>query len=129
MNTYKLLSLVIIHSSFIKKVWFSATPSASVTLSFTYPHDLTLLASNSLLRMSISSFSLTYPHIPDKARMNHHQAPYLVSIRLIFVFFTSVTKIMMIRYTVSEIWCVPDVIVIFHVGIFLPCYPPNNPRN
>ena len=107
-----------IHSSLIKKVWLSATPSPCVTLSFTYPHDLTLLASNSLLSMRIASFSLTYPHVPDKARMNHHQAPYLVSIRLIFVFFTSVTKIMIICYTVPEIWCVTDVIVIFRVGLF-----------
>ena len=102
-------------------MWLSATPSACVTLSFTYPHGLAVLASNSLLSMRIASFSLTYPHVPDKARMNHHQAPYLVSIRLIFVFFTSVTKIMIIRYTVPEIWCVADVIVIFHVGLFLPC--------
>ena len=28
----------------------------------------------------------TYPHVPDKARMNNHQASYLVSIRLIFSF-------------------------------------------
>ena len=28
----------------------------------------------------------TYPHIPDEAQMNNHQASYLVSIRLIFVF-------------------------------------------
>ena len=28
----------------------------------------------------------TYPHVPDKAQMNNHQASYLVSIRLIFLF-------------------------------------------
>ena len=28
----------------------------------------------------------TYPDVPDKARMNNHQASYLVSIRLIFAF-------------------------------------------
>ena len=28
----------------------------------------------------------TYPHVPDEAQMNNHQASYLVSIRLIFVF-------------------------------------------
>ena len=26
----------------------------------------------------------TYPHVPDKAQMNNHQASYLVSIRLIY---------------------------------------------
>ena len=29
----------------------------------------------------------TYPHVPDEAQINNHQASYLVSIRLIFVFF------------------------------------------
>ena len=28
----------------------------------------------------------TYPHIPDEAQMNNHQASYLVSIHLLFVF-------------------------------------------
>ena len=30
--------------------------------------------------------SLNYPHVPDKARMSNHQASYVVSNRLIFVF-------------------------------------------
>ena len=34
----------------------------------------------------ISTGCGTYPHVPDEARMNNHQASYLVSIRLIFVF-------------------------------------------
>ena len=82
---------MIIHLSFIRNVWISATPSASVTLPFTYPHILTLLTSNSLLSMMIASLasviqlSLTYPHVPDEAQMNNHQASYVVSIRLIFV--------------------------------------------
>ena len=29
----------------------------------------------------------TYLHVPDEAQINNHQASYLVSIRLIFVFF------------------------------------------
>ena len=83
---------MIIHLSFIRNVWISATPSASVTLPFTYPHILTLLTSNSLLSMMIASLasviqlSLTYPHVPDEAQMNNHQASYLASIHLIFVF-------------------------------------------
>ena len=81
---------MIIHLSFIRNVWISATPSASVTLPFTYPHILTLLTSNSLLSMIASlalviQLSLTYPHVPDEAEMNIHQASYLVSIRLIFI--------------------------------------------
>ena len=57
-----------------KRVWTSATPIAAVTLSFTYPHILTLLTSNSLLMIawlaSVIQLSLTYPHIPDEAQMN-----------------------------------------------------------
>ena len=34
----------------------------------------------------ISTGCGTYPHVTDEARMNNHQASYLVSIRLIFVF-------------------------------------------
>ena len=69
-----------------------STPSASVTLPFTYPHILTLLTSNSLLSVMIASLasviqlSLTYPHIPDEAQMNNNHASYLVSILSIFIF-------------------------------------------
>ena len=42
-------------------------------------------------------------------------------------FYTSVLKDMIICYTVPEIWHVMSVIVI--LGIFLPFYPPNTPKN
>ena len=74
-------------------VWTSATPIAAVTLSFTYPHILTLLTSNSLLMIawlasSVIQLSLTYPHIPDEAQMNKWSSGFIreVSFRLIFVF-------------------------------------------
>ena len=41
-------------------------------------------------------------------------------------FNTSVPKIMIICYTVPEIWCVTDVTAIFHLGYFLPFYPSNS---
>ena len=44
-------------------------------------------------------------------------------------FYTSVPKIMIICYTVPEIWRVTDVIVIFYFGLFLHFYPPNSPKN
>ena len=66
---------------------------------------------------------LTYPHIPDEARMSNHQASCLVSICLVFVFYTSLPKIMIICYTVPEIWHVTDVIVIFHFGLFFVLLP------
>ena len=44
-------------------------------------------------------------------------------------FYTSVPKIMIICYTVPEIWCVRDVIVFFHFGLFFALLPPNSPKN
>ena len=44
-------------------------------------------------------------------------------------FYTNVQKIMIICYTVPEIWCVMDVIVIFHFGLFFALLPPNSPKN
>ena len=35
---------------------------------------------------------------------------------------------MIICYTVPEIWCVRDVIVIFHFGLFFPFLPSNSPK-
>ena len=45
------------------------------------------------------------------------------------MFYTSVPKIMIIRYTVLKIWHMTDVIVIFHFGLFLPFYHPNSAKN
>ena len=39
-------------------------------------------------------------------------------------FYTSVPKIMIICYIVLEIWCVTDVILIFHFGLFFTLLPP-----
>ena len=41
----------------------------------------------------------------------------------ITLFYTSVSKTMTICYTLHEIWQVTDVIVIFHIGLFLHFYP------
>ena len=45
-------------------------------------------------------------------------------------FYTTVPKIMIIYYTVPEIWCVMDVIVICHFGLCFSLLPPtfNNPK-
>ena len=42
----------------------------------------------------------------------------------ILTFYTCMPKIMIICYTVPEIWCVTDAIVIFHFGIFFALLPP-----
>ena len=43
-------------------------------------------------------------------------------------FYTSVSKIIIIGYTVPEIWHVMDVIVTFHFGLFFALYPPPPPH-
>ena len=43
-------------------------------------------------------------------------------------FYTSVPKIMIICYTVHEIWCVTDVIITFHFGLFFALLPPITAR-
>ena len=84
-------SSMVIHSSFVRNMWISALPRVS-SHPFTYPHVWTLLISNSLLSMMeallalVIKLSLTYPHVPDNARINNHQASYLVCIWLIFDF-------------------------------------------
>ena len=44
-------------------------------------------------------------------------------------FYTSVPKIMIICYTVPVIWCITDVIVIFHFGLFFALLPTKCPKN
>ena len=46
----------------------------------------------------------------------------------ISAFYNSVPKIMIICYTVPEIWCMTDVII-FHFGPFFALLPPNSPKN
>ena len=72
---------------------------------FTYSHVWTLLINNPILSMMKTSLVLviqlflTYLHAPDKARMNKHQASYLVSICLIFVFLPKRYKV------ITACWC------------------------
>ena len=43
--------------------------------------------------------------------------------------YTNVPKIMTKCYTVPVIRCVTDAIIILYLRLFLPFYPPNNPKN
>ena len=45
----------------------------------------------------------------------------------IYSFYTIVPKIMILCYTVPEIWRMTDVIVIFHFRLFFPSPPPPSP--
>ena len=44
-------------------------------------------------------------------------------------FYISVLKIMIIGYTIPEIWNLMDVIAIFRFGLFFTLKPPNSPKN
>ena len=46
----------------------------------------------------------------------------------ISLFNTIVPQIIIICYTVPDIWCVTDVFFFFILGNFLPFYPPNRPK-
>ena len=43
-------------------------------------------------------------------------------------FYKSVPKLMIICYTVSEIWRVADIVFIFHFGVFFALLPLNDPK-
>ena len=44
-------------------------------------------------------------------------------------FYTRVLTIMIKYYTVTEIWCVTDIIFIFHFGLASALLPPKDPKN
>ena len=44
-------------------------------------------------------------------------------------FYTLVPKVMIIGYTVPEIWCMAHVILFLILSYFLPFYPSNSPKN
>ena len=44
-------------------------------------------------------------------------------------FYTRVLKIRSICYTVTEIWCVTDIIFIFHFGLAFALLRPKDPKN
>ena len=41
-------------------------------------------------------------------------------------FYTILPKTMIVRFTVPDIWCVTNVIFIFHFGLFFPLVHPKN---
>ena len=45
------------------------------------------------------------------------------------IIYTCEPKIMTIRYTVSDIWHVIDLLAIFHFKQYFPLSPPNSPKN
>ena len=75
-----------------------------------------------LLLFMLGYFLPLYPHNSPKnekfKKMKKMQKKEISS------FYTCVPKLMIIRYTVPEIWHVKDVIVIFHFQLFFALLPP-----
>ena len=65
-------------------------------------------------------FALLPPNLPKKWKLKKKEKKSLE----ISSFYTSVPKIIIICYTVPEIWHVTDVIVIFQFGLFFALLPP-----
>ena len=71
----------------------------------------------------LDCFLPVYPHNPKNQNFEKlKKKPLEIS------FYTSIPKIMIICYTVPEIWCVTDVLFLI-LGYFLPFYLPNRPKN
>ena len=73
--------------------------------------------------LDVIVFHLGYflPFYPPNSPKNKNLKKHLE----ISSFYTSVPKIMIICYTILKIWCVKDVIVVFHSGhFFYPITPP-----
>ena len=68
---------------------------------------------------AIFCFLLFYPLTAWKLKISKKWKQYPE----IALFYTSLPKVMIIRYTVPEIWCVTNVIVIFHFGLFFSFLP------
>ena len=74
-----------------------------------------------------SFWAIFYPFTPltaGKMKISQNWKKYLE----ISSFYINVQKVMIIDYTVPEIWHMTDVIIIF-LGYFLPFYPPNSQKN
>ena len=73
----------------------------------------------------IFHFGLFFAFYPCNSLKNENVLKMKKKHLKISSFYTSVPKIMIISYTVPEIWCVTDVIVTFHFGLFFtPLTPP-----
>ena len=70
------------------------------------------------------TFPFYFPNSPKTWKFQNNAKKRLE----ISSFFTNVPKII-ICYTVPEIWCLMDVIVVFHFGIFFALLAPSSPKN
>ena len=70
-----------------------------------------------------SFWAIFGPFTPQTAQKNKISKNWKKPLE-ISSFYTSVPKLMIICYTIPEIWCVTDVIVVFHFGLLFSLLPP-----
>ena len=76
-----------------------------------------------------SNWSIFCPFMPLTARKIKIEKKKLKNCLEISSFYISVPKIMIRWCMVPEIWCVTDIIVISHFGLFFAFLHPNSPKN
>ena len=96
----------------------------------TINHDYILYCSWDMVRDGCNCFSFWaafcfYPSNSPKNLKKNEKKKWLEISSL----YTSAPKLIIICYTVPEIWCMMDVIVIFRFGLFLPFYLCNSLKN
>ena len=103
------------------------TPGDIIILhKYTKNHDYMLYCSWDMTRDRRNYFSFWaifvpfYPLTAQKIKLKKNEKN---AWRYHQVRYTSVPKIMIICYIVPEIWCLTDVIVIFHFGLFFTLLP------
>ena len=87
------------------------------------PYDIWFLrhrAQQTEFFITLDNFLPIYPLKTQKVKISKKWKKHLE----ISSFYTSAPKIMVICYTVPEIWHMTDVIVIFHFGLFFALSPP-----
>ena len=68
-------------------------------------------------------FGKFFAHLPPKNPKNQNFEKMKKKSLEILSLYTNVPKIMIICYTVPDIWHMTDIIVIFHFGIFFALLP------
>ena len=71
-----------------------------------------------------SFWTICCPFTPFNSPKNQNEKKKWKKHLEISSFYASVPKIMIICYTVLEIWCITDKIVLFHFGLFFALLPP-----
>ena len=81
-------------------------------------HDNRMMYGSWDVKRDTEFWAIFSPIATQKIKTLHKWKKYLE-----ISFYTSVTKIMITCYTVPEIWCMTDIIVTFHFGLFFALLP------